>query len=80
MAYFVLTRALLGLHGQTSDLGAALGRDTKGKVSIVVYALAIPIAFVNAWVAYAAYVLVALAWLVPDRRMEKVLAVGMEHR
>lgn len=73
-AYFVLTRALIACHGEDSALAVAVGRDFKGKISLVVYAVAIPLSFVDAWVACAMYVLVAVMWLVPDRRIEKTLA------
>jgi uncharacterized membrane protein len=74
VAYFFLTQALLALHGPDSVLAAALGRDFKGKVSLLIYLAAIPLAFVNEWLAEALYVLVAIIWLVPDRRIEKTLA------
>lgn len=74
VAYFILTRALLALHGADSVLATALGRDLKGKISVVIYAVAIPLAFVSAWAAGGLYVLVAIMWLVPDRRIERILA------
>ena len=74
VAYFVLTRTLIALHGRDSVLSTALGRDLKGKVSAVIYLMAIPLAFVSAWLAFALYVLVAAVWLVPDRRIEKTLS------
>jgi uncharacterized membrane protein len=74
IAYFILTRALLALHGRDSVLATALGRDFKGKISVVIYAVAIPLAFVSPFCACALYVLVAIMWLVPDRRIEKTLA------
>jgi len=73
VAYFILTRALLTLHGEGSVLAKALGSDFKGKISVVIYLAAIPLAFVNSWFAGALYVLVAVIWLVPDRRIEKTL-------
>ena len=75
VAYFVLTRALIALHGRDSTLATAVGRDFKGKVSVAIYAVAIPLALVQAWLAAALYVLVAVLWLVPDRRIEKTLAL-----
>lgn len=72
-AYYILTRCLLAYHGQNSTLAVAVGSDLKGRISIVIYALAIPLSFVVPLGAYALYVLVALMWLVPDRRIEKVL-------
>jgi uncharacterized membrane protein len=74
IAYFVLTRALLAIHRRDSVLATALGRDFKGKVSVVIYLLAIPLAFVRSWIACALYVLVELIWLAPDRRIEKRVA------
>lgn len=73
IAYFLLTRALLALHSPDSALAKALGRDFKGKVSIAIYLTAILLAFASPWLACALYVLVAFMWLIPDRRMEKVL-------
>jgi TMEM175 potassium channel family protein len=73
VAYFILTKALLALHGHDSVLAAALGRDFKGKISPAFYLVAIPLSFVAPWIACALYVLVAIMWLVPDRRIEKTL-------
>ena len=70
VAYFVLVRAILAHHGQDSRVAMALGRDFKGKVSVLLYVVAVPMAFVNRWVAYSIYVLVALVWFVPDKRIE----------
>ncbi len=73
IAYFILTRALVACQGKDSPLAAALGRDFKGKISVVMYAAAIPLAFVNTSLACLLYVLVALMWLIPDRRLEKAV-------
>ncbi|MEH2373602.1 IS4/Tn5 family transposase DNA-binding protein [Nostoc sp.] len=73
IAYFILTRALISHQGRDSTLAIAVGGDLKGKVSVVFYAVAIPLAFVNSWFACALYVLVAIMWLIPDRRIEKTL-------
>lgn len=73
LAYFILTHTLIALHGGDSVLAAAVNRDMKGKVSVVIYVAAIPLAFVSTWIAGGLYVLVAVLWLVPDRRIEKVL-------
>jgi uncharacterized membrane protein len=73
VAYYILTRSLISLHGRDSVLASALGRDFKGKISVVIYAVAIPLSFVNSWSACALYVMVALMWLIPDRRIEKTL-------
>jgi uncharacterized membrane protein len=71
IAYFILTRQLLAIHGKESELAIALGADFKGKISMVIYLVAIPLAFVRPWLAGALYVMVAIMWLVPDRRIEK---------
>jgi len=74
VGYFILVRALLAVHGRDSILATAVGRDFKGKVSVVIYVVAIPLAFLSAWLAGGLYVLVAIIWLVPDRRIEERLA------
>jgi uncharacterized membrane protein len=73
IAYFLLTRALLSLHGKESVLAMAIGSDFKGKISVVIYVIAIALAFVNPWITGGLYVMVAIMWLVPDRRIEDVL-------
>jgi uncharacterized membrane protein len=73
IAYFILSRALISLHGKDSVLATAVGRDFKGQISTLLYLVAIPLAVVRSWLACALYVLVAIIWLVPDRRIEKTL-------
>jgi len=73
IAYFILTRTLIALHGGDSALAAAIGNDFKGKISVVLYATSIALAFVGRWLSCAIYVGVALMWLIPDRRIEKTL-------
>jgi uncharacterized membrane protein len=73
IAYFILVRALLSLHGSKSLLATALGSDFKGKISIVFYIVGIGLSFVSGWLACAIYVAVAIIWLVPDRRIERKL-------
>ncbi|MGB9180647.1 MAG: TMEM175 family protein [Pyrinomonadaceae bacterium] len=73
IAYFILTRVLISLHGKDSVLATALGTDFKGKISPVFYLAAILLAFVQPWISCALYVIVAIMWLVPDRRIEKTL-------
>jgi uncharacterized membrane protein len=73
IAYFILVRTLLLRHGRDSLLAIALGSDFKGKISIVFYVVAIPLAFYDTWLACGLYVLVAGIWLVPDLRVERVL-------
>jgi uncharacterized membrane protein len=73
MAYFVLTKTLIAHHGKNSVLATSIGHDWKGTVSVFVYMLAIPLAFVRSWLACALYIFVAFMWLLPDRRIEKHL-------
>ena len=73
IAYFILTRVLLLIHDADSKLAIALGADFKGKISIVIYLLAIPLAFVRPWIAWSLYIVVVVAWLVPDRRIERTI-------
>ena len=70
VAYWVLVRAILAAEGEGSQLAQAIGGDLKGKLSLVLYAAAVGLAFLHPWLAYAVYVAVALMWLVPDRRIE----------
>jgi uncharacterized membrane protein len=73
-AYYVLSRVLIRHHGHASAISDALGDDAKGKISLVVYAVAIPLTFASVWIAQALYVAVAVLWLIPDRRIERRLA------
>lgn len=73
IAYWILQRTIMTEHGRDSVLAAAVGNDLKGKLSPLLYLIAIPAAFVHQWIAGALYVLVALMWLVPDRRIERVI-------
>jgi uncharacterized membrane protein len=72
-AYRLLVQALVEANGRESALAQALGGDVKGWVSLALYAAAVPLAFVNAWLAAGLYVVVALIWFIPDRRIERVL-------
>ena len=72
-AYYVLSRVLVAGHGRDSPLARAVGQDLKGRVSLVVYAGAIPLSFVEPLLACGLYVLVAVLWLIPDRRIEATL-------
>jgi uncharacterized membrane protein len=74
IAYFILTRTLMKLHGSGSPLATAIGTDRKSKISIAIYMAAIPLAFVRPWIAGACYVTVTIIWLVPDRRIERTMA------
>ncbi len=75
VAYYLLTRALLAVHGAggNAKLAAAVGRDVKGKLSVVAYALAIGLAFVMPALSLVLYAVVAAVWLIPDRRIEQVI-------
>jgi uncharacterized membrane protein len=74
VAYTILQQTIIAVHGRASVLGRAVGRDRKGKLSIVCYAVAIPVALYGSkWIALGLYVLVSLVWLVPDRRIERAL-------
>jgi uncharacterized membrane protein len=67
-AYSLLVRTLIRVNGRDSAMARAIGSDVKGNVSLVMNAVAIPLAFVSPWISYALYVAVALLWFVPDRR------------
>ena len=74
VAYYFLVRAILAHHGLDSRIATALGRDLKGKVSVLLYVVGVPMAFINRWVAGAIYVAVAVIWFIPDKRIESRLA------
>jgi uncharacterized membrane protein len=73
VAYWILQRTIMNTQGRESLLAVAVGNDLKGKLSVILYLVAIPSAFLHQWIAGAIYVFVALMWLVPDRRIERVL-------
>jgi hypothetical protein len=73
IAYFILERAIIAKEGRDSLLAQAVGGDWKGKLSVVLYFAAIPLAFFSAGIAGGLYVFVALLWLVPDPRIERTL-------
>ena len=73
IAYWILQKALIASEGRNSLLARAIGGDFKGNLSVLIYAAAIPLAFYNQWIAQICYVSVALIWLVPDKRIEKVM-------
>jgi len=74
VAYFILTTVIIAHQGPGSKLKAAVGDETKGKLSALLYLASIPLAFVQEWISYAIFVGVALMWLVPDRRIESKLS------
>lgn len=73
IAYYILQQLIIAQQGPNSRLKTAVGKDIKGKISPIIYAVAIAMAFVNQWVSDALYVLVALMWLIPDKRIEAKL-------
>lgn len=73
LAYYLLSRCLIRVHGRDSVLGTAVGGDLKGKLSSAIYAAAILASFANRWAGFALYWVVALIWLVPDRRIERAM-------
>ena len=73
IAYWILQRAIIVQQGPKSVLAAAVGSDWKGKISPLLYASAIPLAFVSPWISNGIFVLVALIWFIPDRRIERVV-------
>jgi len=76
LAYLALQAAIIHVQGEDSTLALAIGRDLKGKVSILLYPLGIGLAFVDRWLSIAIYVACALMWLIPDRRVERTLAAA----
>ena len=76
LAWYVLQMAIIRKHGIESVLAKALGRDLKGKMSSVFYVVAIALAFVSPWISLAIYALVAVMWLIPNRRIEHAITVG----
>jgi uncharacterized membrane protein len=72
-AYTILQLSLINYESKHSTLAVALGKDIKGKMSVLLYAVAIPLAFVRPWMACTLYVVVAIIWLIPDRRIERIM-------
>jgi uncharacterized membrane protein len=70
IAYYLLVKAIIHRHGEDSVLAKAIGNDFKGRISLVLYSAGIVLAFVSPWLSVGLYVLVAIMWLVPDRRIE----------
>jgi uncharacterized membrane protein len=75
IAWYLLQKAITRTHGARSTLAKALGSDIKGRISPIFYIAAIALAFVSPWISLAIYALVAVMWLVPDRRIERAIAV-----
>ena len=74
IAYFLLQTAIISIQGPESRLARAIGRDLKGKASPLLYIAGISVAYLNRWIAIGLYVVVSLMWLIPDRRIESVVA------
>ena len=70
IAYYILAHRLTSLHGKQSEFARALGKDRKGIISIILYALGIALSFIHPWLAMACYTIVSLMWIVPDKRFE----------
>jgi uncharacterized membrane protein len=73
VAYYFLAHCLAGVHGKDSTIAQALGRDKKGIASVVIYAIGIPLCFVNPWIGFGLYTIVAGIWFIPDKRIEHTL-------
>jgi len=73
IAYLMLQRSIIACNGPDSKLARAVGGDLKGRLSLSGYALAVPLAFVRPWIAIALYMLIAMIWFIPDRRIESVV-------
>ena len=71
IAYYFLAHCLVSIHGKDSAFAKALGNDWKGKISVVIYAVAIALCFIHPYIGFALYVLVAAMWFIPDKRFEK---------
>jgi uncharacterized membrane protein len=78
IAYWILQRTIIAAQGSGSPLALAVGKDIKGKISPILYAVAIPSAFLSSWIAGGLYAFVALMWLIPDRRIERKLVETKE--
>ena len=73
ISYYILAHCLTNVHGKDSALAQALGKDRKGIISIILYALGIGFSFLNSWIGFSLYVVVAVIWFIPDKRIEKNL-------
>jgi uncharacterized membrane protein len=73
LSYTILSRALMGLHGQDSTISRAIGKDVKGWLSIALYVTAIFVSGFGGLISFSLYVVVAMIWIIPDRRIERLL-------
>jgi uncharacterized membrane protein len=76
VAYYILAHCLTGIHGKDSALAQALGKDKKGLLSIILYIAGIGFSFLNPWIGFSIYIIVAAIWFIPDRRIEKKIEHG----
>ena len=74
VAYYILEQSLLKIHGKESTLAKAVGNDLKGIISVVLYAIAIVVSFTQTWISLSIYTIVAIIWLIPDKRIENKIA------
>ena len=72
-AYYILTMTIIATHGKDSVLARAIGKDYKGKISMVLYAASIPLSFLNSYLSLGIYAAVAAMWLIPDSRIERAM-------
>jgi uncharacterized membrane protein len=75
----LLVRTILACQPMDSILAGAIGSDVKGNVSLALYAVGIPLTFISSWIAVGVYTVVALIWLIPDRRIEHLLSAAASH-
>jgi uncharacterized membrane protein len=75
VAYYILARSLVHLHGHDSKLAIAIGKDVKGALSVAIYAVGISLSFINSGIGLALYALVACIWFIPDKRIESRLDI-----
>jgi uncharacterized membrane protein len=80
VAYFLLVLALIKIHGKKSLFAEAIGKDSKGKISTLIYILGIILSFVNSWLGLSMYIVVACIWFIPDKRIEKKLIPESEEK
>jgi uncharacterized membrane protein len=80
LAYYLLAQLLARLDGKNSTLAQAFGKDWKGILSLVVYAIGIGLSFINPWLGFALYVFVAAIWFIPDKRIEKKMVTDQSKR
>lgn len=76
IAYYILAHCLTSVHGKDSLLAAAIGKDQKGIASVILYIIGIACSFINPWLGFCLYVVVAIIWFIPDRRIEKKIDAG----